>query len=164
MPGSITSGTAGGTSTLDSPGVETFAAPAAAPAAATAAAQATSASQNPETTFDLLRRPFLRLSCEAGWQDHLKVMVQRPSKAGVKLSLRRLLFSYGISTMGSRQPTWSGRLGSSLAQGGLLATGLLHNSSLLQHHILLCVLLRCARQQHLYGLLAVPAAPNSETM
>ena len=58
VPGSITSGTAGGTSTLDSPGVEGPAAPAAAPAAATAAAQATSASQNANITFYLLQRPF----------------------------------------------------------------------------------------------------------
>ena len=55
VPGSITSGTAGGTSTLDSPGVEGPAAPAAAPPdAGTAAAQATSASQVARNAIGLL--------------------------------------------------------------------------------------------------------------
>ena len=60
VPGSITSGTAGDTSTLDSPGVVEPGAPAAAPAAATAAAQATSASQDARTTLSLLHMPVMR--------------------------------------------------------------------------------------------------------
>ena len=62
VPCSITSGTAGGTSTLDSPGVDGPAAPAAAPAAATAAAQGISAPQRIWTTFVLLHRPVVTLS------------------------------------------------------------------------------------------------------